>query len=306
MLRTGNSFYTHKSHVMKQSLLIIIFLQSLLNVNAQNTEEPDFAMGRSMKSDKAQTINNPKLISNLSRGIRAISGLKLNHDKLYGCYGVDISHYEGNIKWPSFIKDSLPNKVFFVFSKATQGVAGVDKMYEKNNATAKSRGFLVGAYHFYSQTADPEAQADNFIQHVKLEKGDLMPVLDIEKNCLKDCAVTPDLLIPKSQLIKNLKIFIKKLEEHYNTKVVIYTGEAFYHDYLFEDFKDQYFWIAKYAKAPPKCFTIGKADTLRNPCFSTSLLGCWQYSQSGTFKGISGNVDINFMSNYYLSKWIID
>jgi lysozyme len=292
---------------MKQGLFIIFLLQCFLYTRAQNNdEEPDYDMGRSIKSDKNKTINKVNLISNLPQKTRGIAGLKLNNDKKYGRYGIDISHHQGDIRWSRFLIDTLPNKVAFIIIKATQGASRVDPKFSKNFNDAKSKGYLVGAYHFYSQKIDPELQANNFIQTVSLEKGDLMPVLDIERNCLNDCATTPDLLIPKRQLIQNLKTFIAKLKEHYQTNVIIYTGQAFYNDYLAQDFKDDFFWIAKYAKTPPKCLPLGKIDTLSNPCFGISKQGCWQYSQSGKMAGIKSAVDLNFLSTYYLPKWIIN
>lgn len=289
---------------MKQVLLIIFLLNCFLNDKAQNTEEePDFAMGRSIKSNKAKSFNKVNLIKNLTA--RGIANLK-NPDSMYGRYGVDISHHQGKINWDKFVADSFPNKVGFIVLKATQGGTRVDPKYSENFSAAKERGFIVGAYHFYSQKTDPEVQAANFIQNVTLEKGDLMPVLDIEKNCYNDCESVKDLLIEKRQLIQNLKIFISKLEQHYNTKVIIYTGESFYNSYLKNDFKDEFFWIAKYSSTPPVCFSIGKTDTLSNPCFVNSKKGCWQYSQNGKMKGIDTSVDINFINNYYLPRWIIN
>jgi len=293
---------------MKQGLIIIFLLQCFLSTKAQNKdEEPDYDMGRSIKSDKTQSVNRVDLIRGIGKKNRGIAGVKLNNDKKYGRYGIDISHHQGNIVWSKFMIDTLPNKVSFIIVKATQGSSRVDPKFTKNFNAAKSKGYVVGAYHFYSQTTDPELQADNFIQTVSLEKGDLMPVLDIEKNCLgKACATTPDLLISKPQLIRNLKIFITKLKEHYKTNVIIYTGNAFYQDYLNQDFKDEFFWIARYSKTPPKCLPLGNTDTLSNPCFSISKQGGWQYSQSGRLKGIQTDIDLNFFSAFYLPKWIIE
>jgi lysozyme len=288
---------------MKRNLILVCLIIFVMTAVAQEPEQ-EFVMGGSIQSDSTQTYNRISLLKNLSRGERGINGLNSKDDKKYGRYGIDISHYQGNIVWKKLNGDSLPNKVFFIVVKATQGKTLVDNMFDKNFKEAKKNGYITGAYHFYSQAVDPESQAENFIQHVPLEKGDLMPVLDIERNCLGNCATTPDLLKPKNEVIKDIKTFIKIIEEHYNTKIIIYTGEAFYRDYLQEDFKNQFFWIASYSKKIPKCFSVGKIDPATNPCAS-SMKGCWQYSQSGKMKGVAGDVDINYMNNYYLSQWLI-
>lgn len=288
---------------MKQSLILLCLITSMVKALAQETEQ-EFVMGGSIISDSSQTINQAALLKNLSPEVRGINGLKSKDDKKYGKYGIDVSHYQGNIVWNKLNGDSLPNKVFFIVVKATQGKSLVDNMFAKNFKEAKKNGYVVGAYHFYSQAVDPESQAKNFIDHVPLKKGDIMPVLDIERNCLGNCATTPDFLEPKNEIIKNIKTFIKIIEEHYKTKIIIYTGEAFYRDNLQEDFKDQFFWIASYSKNIPKCFSVGVIDPRTNPCGS-SMKGCWQYSQNGQMKGISGTVDINYMNNYYFSQWRI-
>jgi lysozyme len=99
-------------------------------------------------------------------------------------------------------------------------------------------------------------------------------------------------------------LFIKTLEDHYKTDVIIYTGEAFYNDYLSNDFKDNYFWIARYGVVPPQCFQVGEIFSADNPCFKNAKKGCWQYSQYGQVKGIPSKVDLDFINNYYILKWV--
>jgi lysozyme len=101
------------------------------------------------------------------------------------------------IDWEKVKTDTVPAKLLFVISKATQGTTLVDKKFYVNFKNAKSNGYLAGAYHFYSQKAAPVEQAKHFIQTVKLEKGHIKPIVDVEKNCLTGCDVTPDLLVPK-------------------------------------------------------------------------------------------------------------
>ena len=102
-----------------------------------------------------------------------------------------------------------------------------------------------------------------------------------------------------------IKIFIKKIEDYYKTNVIIYTSESFYSNYLSEDFKDSFFWIAKYSKTPPKCFQIGQIYSPSNQCYKFSKKGCWQYTNCNKVKGINTNVDLSFMDNYYILKWHI-
>ena len=65
--------------------------------------------------------------------------------------------------------------------KASEGGDFKDKVFQENFDSARSYGFIRGAYHFYNPNTSAEKQADFFINSVRLEKGDLPPVLDIEK-----------------------------------------------------------------------------------------------------------------------------
>jgi len=38
----------------------------------------------------------------------------------------------------------------------------------------------MGAYHFFSYETPGKKQAENFIKHANLKKGDMIPVLDLE------------------------------------------------------------------------------------------------------------------------------
>lgn len=284
-------------------IVLIIWLASHATSYGQ---EQEFFMGSSQMTDSTATVNEMMLTQNPSiKKFYNYNGIKLKDDVKYGRYGIDISKWQGKIDWSHVKLDSLPDKIHFVIVKATQGSTLVDREFINNVNAVRKNNFILGCYHFYNQKADPVLQANNFIKNVKLQKGDFMPIVDIERNCYLDCGATTDLLISKDSLVKSLKIYISKIEQHYKTKVIIYTNEAFYNDYLLESFKDYYFWIAKYSNTPPKCFEVGGGYSPDNPCYKSMKKGCWQYTQSGKVQGISTNVDLNFINNFYLLKWQI-
>ena len=111
------------------------------------------------------------------------------------------------------------------------------KRFKENWKASKERQLIRGAYHYYRPNENSIEQANNFIKNVKLEKGDLPPVLDIEK-------------LPKSQSIDSLKVglrrWLKKVEKHYKVKPIIYSGESYYNDFLKKEFSDYPLWIANY------------------------------------------------------------
>ena len=187
----------------------------------------------------------------------------------YKVHGIDVSHHQGDIDWNAVKgteKQDYP--IRFVFMKATEGGDYKDRRFVENFRKAGEVGLMRGAYHFYNPNTDPIRQADFFISQVKLKKGDLAPVLDIERKP-RD----------KAQLQANLKIFLNRLELHYGVKPIIYTSYKYKTRYLDSPEFDAYpFWIAHYY-----------VDML-------SYKGTWQFWQHtdyGTVPGIDTNVDLN-------------
>ncbi len=183
--------------------------------------------------------------------------------------GIDVSEYQGEIKW-SYV-DTLEQQfpIDFVVIRATVGNDRLDRKFEKNWLGAKKNKMIRGAYHYYRPNENSLEQADLFIKTVRLNKGDLPPVLDIEK-------------LPENQSIERLKIGLKrwleKVEAHYKVRPIIYTGEKYYDDFLKEEFKDYLFWIANYNFYREKM----EEDWL-----------FWQFTEKGSVSGIKGNVDVN-------------
>ena len=187
----------------------------------------------------------------------------------YKVHGIDVSHHQGEIDWQAVKgteKQEYP--IRFVFMKATEGGDYKDRRYAENFCRAGEVGLIRGAYHFYNPNTDPIRQADFFISQVKLVKGDLAPVLDIERKP-RD----------KAQLQADLKKFLNRIEQHYGVKPIIYTSYKYKHHYLDTPELDDYpFWIAHYY-----------VDTL-------SYEGDWQFWQHtdyGTVPGIDTSVDLN-------------
>jgi lysozyme len=183
--------------------------------------------------------------------------------------GIDVSEYQEKISW-SFV-DTLEQKypIRFVFIRATVGKDRVDHRFERNWLGAKENKMIRGAYHYYRPNENSVAQAKLFIRSVDLHKGDLPPVLDIEK-------------LPRDQSIDSLKVGLKRwlriVESHYKVKPIIYTGEKYYADFLKEEFSEYLFWIANY-------------NFYREKIDSDWLF--WQFTEKASVPGIKTNVDVN-------------
>ncbi|KRD63855.1 glycoside hydrolase [Flavobacterium sp. Root935] len=183
--------------------------------------------------------------------------------------GIDVSEFQGKVDWEEveILDEKYP--VQFVFIRATAGNDRVDRQFNKNWEGAKENKIMRGAYHYYRPNENSIEQADLFIKTVKLQKGDLPPVLDIEK-------------LPKNQSLDSLKVGLKrwltKVEKHYQVRPIIYSGERYYSDFLKEEFSEYLFWIANY-------------NFYREKIEDDWLF--WQFTEKASLPGIKHRVDVN-------------
>lgn len=195
--------------------------------------------------------------------------IEANTDKTFG---MDISHYQRkeDVKWDSLSLANGAVPIKFVVLRATMGNKSADHNFDEFWQLAKKHSLIRGAYHFYRADEDPVLQANNFLANVKLESGDLPPVLDIEK-------------IPRrktnEKLVEDLKVWCKIVEENYGTKPIIYTYYSYYKDFLKGEFDGYPLWLANYNDVP--------APSPDDPWV------LWQFSENGIVNGISTKVDVN-------------
>lgn len=223
-----------------------------------------------------------------TRGISTGNILKIMTSAVCaGYYGIDVSGWQNSIDWKAVHSDTLPSPLRFFIIKATQGKDITDLYFSRNWENARASGSLRGAYHFYIATEDPVLQADNYISHVRLGKGDLRPVIDLEY----DCCSCDTLYISKEQYVKNLAVFISRIREHYGVEPILYTYRYFYDQYLKDHFDRYTYWMASYTKEAPRPMQLyGRPDSAFLPS-----IRMWQFSSSERIKGIVGNVDISFL-----------
>ncbi|MBQ9231718.1 MAG: glycoside hydrolase family 25 protein [Prevotella sp.] len=204
----------------------------------------------------------------------------------YEIHGIDISHHQGRIDWGELKDNGMIDKypVRFIYVKATEGASIIDENFRDNFYQAREYGFTRGAYHFYSVHSPAKKQAEFFIKNVKLENGDLPPVLDVEHK-------------PKNQTDEEFKNSVLEwldiVEKHYHVKPVIYTYYKFKTKYLSDSVFDSYpYWIAHY---------YVEQVTYDGPW------KFWQHTDNGRLAGIKGTVDFNIYNGsfYELRKLTI-
>jgi lysozyme len=185
------------------------------------------------------------------------------NDTKTAVWGIDLSHHQGNVNWDKLVT----SKPHFVFCKVTEGKSHKDTKYSYHRTQARKNNIKMGAYHFFSYNSSGKSQANYFIKHAKLQKGDLPYVLDAEYK--------PSM--PNRKLVtKELLSFLQTVEKQTNVRPILYCDKNFYAKY-----------IRSYTK---KEYTLWLCDYNRKPNIPHSF---WQKTDKFKVEGISGNVDFN-------------
>ena len=188
----------------------------------------------------------------------------------YSIHGIDVSRYQSQIAWDEVKAMKVKEiRLGFAFIKATEGIGNLDPNFRRNWSKAKDNGVIRGAYHFFIGSKDGRMQAENFIDKVELETGDLPPVLDVEQLN----GNTP------AQLKAEIRKWLDIVENHYQVKPIIYTNVDFYNRFLGNDFDAYPLWLAHYYQP-------------EHPRISRNWL-FWQHSDQGRVNGIASKVDFN-------------
>lgn len=186
--------------------------------------------------------------------------------------GIDVSHHQGAIDW-----DAVAPNIDFAIVRCGYGddMTSQDDRYWKENADACTRlGIPFGVYLMSYAVTDDQARSE--AQHVLrlIEGYDLtLPIyLDLEdtKYILPNCS--------KEDILRHAQIFCDMIEEA-GYQAGVYANYNWWTNYLTDPAYDQWSrWIARYASA-----TGYDKD-----------YDMWQYSETGSVPGISGNVDLDY------------
>jgi lysozyme len=202
--------------------------------------------------------------------------------------GIDVSNYQGNINWTS-VKNA---GIKFAFCKATEGVDFVDARFTQNIVNANSAGIPIGPYHFGrpdSQESNPNDaidEANDFVDAIAPYYAQpgirLRPVLDVEK------LPTPGEFTgtTKAYLSEWIRDFVGVVVDRLGFEPLIYSNTNYASNYFETNINQYDLWLANYNYNPPSEPPTPTYGIWNDWAF-------WQYSDSGSVSGISGNVDLN-------------
>jgi lysozyme len=187
---------------------------------------------------------------------------------MYKVTGIDVSKHTGEINWKK-IKES---GVTFAYIKATEGLDYVDPQYADNLKGARDAGILLGAYHFFRFNKDGKKQALHFAKNCKLRRGDLLPVLDVERwgNMLSTAS--------DKVVIQEIGEFLVTVEKKLGARPMIYTNEEAYNRFIKGNYDLYPLWF---------CDLEDEPDT------EAPGWDFWQYSHHGEIEGSPEEVDLN-------------
>lgn len=189
--------------------------------------------------------------------------------------GIDVSKYQGAIVWDQVAADGKS----FAIVKATEGTGIVDPRVDENIKGADEAGLLVGAYHFFRPQLDAAEQAQRLLDAAG--NVTLRYALDVETFDGVSAAELRDAIV----------VFFQQIP----ARGLVYTAPSFVAAGAIPSQADLAFgfdlWIAHWGVAAP----------------SVPGWTFWQYSQTGTVKGITGHVDLNRFAGGAdsLSAWAV-
>lgn len=238
------------------SLFAIIALITTLTVIGYNYRK-EIMWSKKYKAEK-ESYRNHKVSDPL------IDKIPVNTEEQV--FGLDLSHHQQHINWDKV----LENPPHFIVFKTTEGSSHIDTKYKKYHKEAKENGILVGGYHFFSYQSSGEKQAKHFLKHLNLEKGDIIPVLDVEfsKKMNSDAWIK-----------ENIEEFINTIENEKGVKPIVYCEIAYYNRFLKEKYgSDIHLWLSDFRNKPKNHFVF------------------WQKTDKYKQTGIRGTVDYNLFN----------
>jgi GH25 family lysozyme M1 (1,4-beta-N-acetylmuramidase) len=185
--------------------------------------------------------------------------------------GIDVSEFNGRIDWTAVAK----NRIAFGIVRLTYGTKIVDPSFASNWAGMKTAGIIRGAYHVFAAKSDATEQANAYLAILRLEPGDLPPLLDCEDGLFEGADDTT--------LAAELSRFLDIVQSRTGRVPIVYASPKFFADHpiVSRALNNYPIWVA----------SVGNTSTPNLPGWDHWTF--WQYSFNGKVNGITTDVDLN-------------
>lgn len=190
--------------------------------------------------------------------------------------GIDVSFWQGDVDW-----QAVASEADFVMIKATQGRSGSgaelfeDRKFRRNIEGAPAAGLKCGVYHFFTAATEAEAvrEADYFISVITpyKDKIDLWAAADVEEDAFLGSA-------SRDQLTAAVQTFCDRVAAAGFSPMV---------------YANSYYWKSRLGdiRGAARWLALWRDDMAKPEGFGDIAL--WQYSSSGSVRGVDGNVDMD-------------
>ncbi len=195
--------------------------------------------------------------------------------------GIDVSEWQGKIQWQQ-VKEA---GVEFAMIRAgyrgfAQGVLAEDACAQANYQGAAEAGIQVGAYFFSQAISVEEAQEEaRYLLEIIQDWNVDMPIV-FDWEYVNEEARTAK--VDARTLTDCTKAFCETIAAAgYQPMIYFNAGHSYDRIYI-RELTEYPFWLARY-------------DTVLNYPYKIDM---WQYTETGSVPGISGNVDINLLFSW--------
>lgn len=193
--------------------------------------------------------------------------------------GIDVSSHQGEIDWQAVANDGIDFAILRVGYRGygSSGKICIDDMFKKNAKNAVAAGIKIGVY-FYSQAITIEEAKEEALFVI-----DAIEDYDIDCPVVFDWENEPDLGMRTDNLSGDILTdcaveFCDTIKANGYTPAVYFNLTDAYKRYNLDKISDYVFWYAQHQGDAPLFYY---------------QYNIWQYSDTGTVDGISGNVDLN-------------
>lgn len=189
----------------------------------------------------------------------------------YPVQGVDVSHHQGAIDWPTL---ASRRRLAFAYIKASEGGDRTDSRFEENWRGAQGAGLAPGAYHYFTLCGPGGEQAGNFLGRLARVRGPMLPpAIDLE--FAGNCAERPS----PAALARELRAFSDQLSRALGVRPVFYVTGSFWERYHAAVPVGAELWVRSVYLRPDRAFP--------------GAWRFWQFAERARLPGVRGPVDLD-------------
>lgn len=189
-------------------------------------------------------------------------------------FGIDVSSWQRNINWDA-VRDQIDFAILKLGNIGDNTKFWADEYFIRNYNECKRLGIPIGVYVYcYSnEIGNAEQAANKVIEYLKGKSLELPVYIDME-----DKEIQPE----GKEKLTHIAVTFNTLIEKAGFWAGVYANKNWFDNYLDKAILAEKYtcWVAQYAS---------KCD------LNMKNIDIWQNSSSAVIKGISGNVDTNYM-----------